>query len=262
MVEAKQLSAAASARQHSSRSSGRAGGRNKGRVRTWQAARWCNLFWLIAGCVIFSNLRLDFLGLPSNTLSGRAPYDYVDEAIPRTLMTSLMESPSWEWGACAAAAPMYGASVCSRTYCVNSVAHPGVYIDLFYHAFQRVTDPSVIDICEEPAGGQVGFRTARRDTQVSFIITYKDQPRRTVQCMLELFRTAREAVSVEFVLVNDGSNNDTSAVDAAGHMLRDHFGVPVTRVHNTRSVGYGAANNMGVKAASGKYIVLMVSRPA
>ncbi|KAI8464632.1 MAG: hypothetical protein J3K34DRAFT_439855 [Monoraphidium minutum] len=224
-----------------------------GKRKPWQP-RWATLAWLIVSCAILSSLRLDRLGLPATFRTRTAP-ELVFDAIPRTIMTSLMESPTWEWGACSGIAPMYPASVCSRTYCLHSAAYPGTYIDLFYHAFQHVKDPSVLYMCEEPAGGQLGFRS--ESTQVSFIITYKDSPKRTVQCMLELFRTAREAESVEFVLVNDGSVNETSIVDAVGKTLHDHFGVRVTHVHNRKSLGYGAANNAGVHAASGKYIVLM-----
>lgn len=176
-------------------------------------------------------------------------------------MTSQMESPTWEWGACSGVAPMYLSSICGRLYCLQSLRFAGTYIDLFYHAFQQVTDPSVLYMCEEPAGGQIGFRSGKeqksKEVQVSFIITFKDQPKRTVQCMLELFRTSREADSVEFVLVNDGSTNDTSLVDAAAKTMQTHFGTVITKVHNRHSAGYGMANNMGVKAASGKFIVLM-----
>jgi hypothetical protein len=224
----------------------------KGKPRPWQP-RWANLAWLIASCVLISNLRL---GIRS-PFKRKTPPDLVTEAIPRTTATALMESPTWEWGACSGTAPMFPASICGRTYCVQSSAFPGTYIDLFYRAFQQVRDPSVLYMCEEPAGGQLGFRTPPAETQVSFIITFKDNARLTVQCMLELFRTAREALSVEFVLVNDGSTTDTSSVDAVAATLRSHFGSLVTHVRHRRSRGYGAANNAGVRAASGKYIVLL-----
>lgn len=48
--------------------------------------------------------------------------------------------------------------------------------------------------------------------------------------MLELLRTSREASSVEFVLVNDGSDHDTSVVDAAAKTMTKHFGILVTWV--------------------------------
>lgn len=182
----------------------------KGKRKPWQP-RWANLAWLIASCAILSNIRFDRLGFPTSFRSSK-PTELVSEAIPRTIMTSLMEAPTWEWGACSGVAPMYPPSICGRVYCLHSAGYPGTYIDLFYHSFQLVTDPSVLYMCEEPAGGQLGFRS-NSQIQVSFIITYKDNPKRTVQCMLELFRTSREAESVEFVLVNDGSVNDTSVID-------------------------------------------------
>lgn len=40
-------------------------------------------------------------------------------------------------------------------------------------------------------------------------------------------------------------------------MLQVHFGIMITKIHNRRSLGYGEANNVGVQAASGKFIVLL-----
>lgn len=129
----------------------------KARRRSWTPT-WQNLAWLIGLFALLSNLGLLRLGLPSS-LFRRTPADLVHETVPRTAATALMESPTWEWGVCSGTAPMFPASVCGRTYCLHSIAYPGTYIDLFYHSFKHVTDPDVLHMCEEPAGGQLGYRS-------------------------------------------------------------------------------------------------------
>ncbi len=93
--------------------------------------------------------------------------------------------------------------------------------------------------------------------QVSFVITFKNNIQQTMQCLLELFRTAREADSVEFVVVDDGSTTDTSDLTEFGRRISLFFGVPFRVFRNEKSLGYGAANTLGVQHAVGKYIVLM-----
>lgn len=228
----------------------------------------CFVFWFIVANVELLDLTAFQDGSEqgeqqhhSSVAGGRDQDSSALASTARSTMTSVVESSAWVWGACGGAVPMYPSSICGRTYCLHSKRHPHVYIDVFYHAFGVISDHSMISLCEEPAGGQVGSSMHRRKghaaVEVSFIITYKDNPTRTVQCMLELFRTSREADSVEFVLVNDGSINSTAIVDQAAQIIHTHFGILVANVHNRQSVGYGCANNLGVQAASGKYIVLL-----
>ena len=105
------------------------------------------------------------------------------------------------------------------------------------------------------------------DVEVSFIVTHKGQARRTAQCLLELLRTAREAASAEFVIVEDGGAGGRGSaaakaaareLDRAIEVLRRHFGLRVARLRNRRSRGYGAANNQGARAARGRFVVFMV----
>jgi hypothetical protein len=211
--------------------------------------------------------------------------------VPRSSAPGLVASPDWQWGGCGSG--LYPASVCGPLYCLRSRAQPAVYLDLAHRAFEPVAEPAMVAMCSEAAGGQLGppydaatfggsssssggsfhhlhhhpsnnnqQRQRRQwrpgDVEVSFVLTFKDKPATTIQCILELFRTAREAAAVELVLVDDGSAPPAAAaVRRAAALLTAHFGLRVAHVRNRRSKGFGAANNAGGAAARGHYVALL-----
>lgn len=129
--------------------------RRRGSAAEWRA-RAAGAALLLASLALLRRLHLDGLA-PPRLLPPFRPRDLVRESISRTPATSLIESPSWQWGACGGAAAMYPESICGRSYCLRSVAYPGVSIDLFYHAFKQVRDPELLKMCQDPVGGQTGF---------------------------------------------------------------------------------------------------------
>lgn len=70
-------------------------------------------------------------------------------------------------------------------------------------------------------------------------------------------RTAVEVKSAEFILVNDGSMQDVSLALNTGRQLQHLFGADFKYLHNKKARGYGLANNLGVTAASAKYVILV-----
>ena len=72
-------------------------------------------------------------------------------------------------------------------------------------------------------------------------------------------RTAREASSAEYILVDDGSTEAVSVAVDTGRQLQYLFGVVFRLVRIEESVGYGPADNAGVQAATAKFIVLLKS---
>ena len=72
-------------------------------------------------------------------------------------------------------------------------------------------------------------------------------------------RTAREASSAEYILVDDGSTEDVSVAVDTGRQLQYLFGVVFKLVRNAEPIGYGPANNAGVQAATAKFIALLNS---
>ena len=72
-------------------------------------------------------------------------------------------------------------------------------------------------------------------------------------------RTAREASSAEYILVDDGSTEDVSVAVDTGRQLEFLFGVAFRVVRNEEPIGYGPANNAGVQAATAKLIALLNS---
>lgn len=87
---------------------------------------------------------------------------------------------------------------------------------------------------------------------MSFIIPYLNNPEPTSKCLLELFRTAREAPSAEFVLVSDGSTNETLVLQTI-QRLQDYFGARIIHHHFEQRSGFGLSVNKGGSLATGEY---------
>jgi len=142
-------------------------------------------------------------------------------------------------------APNHG--FCTKLTCLRS-PKTGEDIDLGHlHILKNVN-------CPEPSGGQ---REAGNDVQVSYIMALHNNDLMAAQAILELFRTAREADSCEFIVVDDGSNEDPVNVLAVLGKLQHFFGVKVLFLKNMKAMGFGKANDIGIKAANGRFIALI-----
>ncbi len=71
---------------------------------------------------------------------------------------------------------------------------------------------ALLRACPSPRGGQLPVPAGQRPI-VSFILTFRDHAQLAAQCLLELFRTASEVASAEFVVIDDGSTEDTSPME-------------------------------------------------
>jgi hypothetical protein len=143
-------------------------------------------------------------------------------------------------------------NICQELSCFWSSA-AGKNIDLDTNLLLPST---AVDRCPLPCGGQKAVSTYSKPT-VSFIITMHNHAHITSQCIIELFRTSQEVDSAEFVVIDDGSDEDISAVITTLQNLKDLFGLNVTFYRNEWQLGYGPANSKGVELASGKYIALI-----
>jgi hypothetical protein len=65
--------------------------------------------------------------------------------------------------------------------------------------------------CPVPKGGQLPPPEGQRP-YISFILTMHNHPLITAQCLLELFRTSQEVPSAEYVIIDDGSTEDTTVL--------------------------------------------------
>ena len=72
-------------------------------------------------------------------------------------------------------------------------------------------------------------------------------------------RTAGEASSAEYILVDDGSTGDVSAAIDVGRQLQHLFQASFRYVRNKKPKGYGLANNLGVQLAQAQYVALINS---
>ncbi len=91
---------------------------------------------------------------------------------------------------------------------------------------------------------------------MSFIIPYLNNPEPTSKCLLELFRTARETASAEYVLVSDGSDNETLVLETINR-LKSLFGVRIIHHHFDKRSGFGLSVNKGGELSSGEYYAII-----
>jgi GT2 family glycosyltransferase/glycosyltransferase involved in cell wall biosynthesis len=191
----------------------------------------------------------------------------------------------------AASLPSVRPEFCEPLFCLRSASEPSVYVDLAFAAFTRLEFESEAEAeaaCGLPLRGQAGPEPpaswqSRRSggasssptkadspssteqqwqpppPEVSFILTVHNKPQMVVETVLELFRTARESRSVEFVVIDDGSTEDMRELELVGQVIERHFRVPFRMVRNEQSVGFGAANTQAARLARGEWLALINS---
>lgn len=147
--------------------------------------------------------------------------------------------------------------VCQELQCLW-VEDLQLNIDIARNPLRVLPGPSEVKAsrCSLPKGGQKRPSSGER-VHISFILTMHNHPTITAQCLLELFRTAREVPSAEYVIIDDGSTEDTSPLLQTMWRLEQLFGIQVKYRRNEQAVGYGPANANGIHLASGKYIALI-----
>lgn len=99
--------------------------------------------------------------------------------------------------------PQLPHSVCARLSCLQSAAL-GQGVDLDGQPFAPLASG-----CPAPLGGQGPAPVGQR-LQVSYILPFHNGAAAAAQCLLELFRTAGEADSAEYLVVDGGSTEDTT----------------------------------------------------
>uniref|UniRef100_A0A061S451 Polypeptide N-acetylgalactosaminyltransferase n=1 Tax=Tetraselmis sp. GSL018 TaxID=582737 RepID=A0A061S451_9CHLO len=109
-----------------------------------------------------------------------------------------------------------------------------------------------------PVKGQLPQRLGS-PVEVSFVLPVHNSPVMAAEVLLELFLTASEAESAEFVVVNDGSSQDMTPLVRQIQFLKDFFGTRIAYISNTKRSGFSKACKKGVRAAVGQYIALINS---
>lgn len=155
--------------------------------------------------------------------------------------------------------------VCVRRRCLYSrSAQVNVDLDkllLYQHsdAMARLTWTGDSAGCTQPTGGQLSSENKSHSTEVSFLYTLHNNAALAASSILEVFRTAHEASSVEFIIVDDGSDEDMWLVDNLLANMKYLFGTSIVRIRNNSPLGYGKSNNLGMKQAAGKFVMLLNS---
>jgi len=96
------------------------------------------------------------------------------------------------------------------------------------------------------------MKVTNRSSFASVIIPCFNQRAFTQFCIQSLFRHTR--THWELILIDNGSSDDTAAYLAG---VQDAASIPVGLISNKTNLGFPAAVNQGLKAASGDYLVLL-----
>lgn len=156
--------------------------------------------------------------------------------------------------------------LCERQQCVRSLHNASnIHLSGLINNLNRLPNlgnflPSEsASNCSPPTGGQT-IANLTSTPIVSFIFTVHNNADISAMAILEVFRTAREVPSAEFIVLDDGSTEDMSAVRNLCNNLRLHFHTSVMEISNAHNVGDGGvSNNQAIQASRGAYIVLIDS---
>ncbi|GAX77807.1 hypothetical protein CEUSTIGMA_g5250.t1 [Chlamydomonas eustigma] len=152
--------------------------------------------------------------------------------------------------------PLSGFTSCAHGSCMHSFL-TGDPIDLDKKPFTKVPK-SDTRACMGPVGGQQPFHMTVSTTHtISFILTTRNNDAKVYKTMLELFRTAKEAPSIQFVVYDDASDHVPSRVVVALHTMREQFGTNVLFIRGNTTLGASGAIHAAIQASSGEFFVLV-----
>jgi O-antigen biosynthesis protein len=110
--------------------------------------------------------------------------------------------------------------------------------------------------CAVPSGGQT---TTKDIPEVSFIYTLYNNDLISARSILEVFRTAHEVSSAEFVIINDASPEELHVTYRLMKNLQELFHTNIKLIEHQDSKGYGFSNNHALENAAGVYALLLNS---
>eukprot|EP00200_Dunaliella_tertiolecta_P006567 CAMPEP_0202347168 /NCGR_PEP_ID=MMETSP1126-20121109/5648_1 /ASSEMBLY_ACC=CAM_ASM_000457 /TAXON_ID=3047 /ORGANISM="Dunaliella tertiolecta, Strain CCMP1320" /LENGTH=811 /DNA_ID=CAMNT_0048938685 /DNA_START=361 /DNA_END=2797 /DNA_ORIENTATION=- len=95
------------------------------------------------------------------------------------------------------------------------------------------------------------------DIQVSVVMPVYNNDLLARQALVEVFRTSREADSLELVVVDDGSRKRLAGVECLLQDLEANFGTRCLLLRMPSNKGFGAAVNYGVLKSVGAFVVIL-----
>ena len=109
-------------------------------------------------------------------------------------------------------------------------------------------------------GGQIHIQKATtQEILLSYIFTLHNHDLTSAQAILEVFRTASEIGSAEFIIIDDASTEPMTITNRMINTLRAKFDTRIIIIHHNTSAGYTMSNNEGLRTATGTYAVLINS---
>jgi hypothetical protein len=86
---------------------------------------------------------------------------------------------------------------------------------------------------------------------LSIVIVSYNTKELTFQCLASIYKYTKN-IDFEVIVV------DNNSTDGTAEYIKEHF-PKATIIENKKNIGYGAANNLGMKKAEGKYLLLLNS---
>lgn len=97
--------------------------------------------------------------------------------------------------------------------------------------------------------GTSGGRNSENSQKLSVIIVNFQSKRYLDNCLASVFAKIKSQINIETIIVNNDENEDLSSVISRFTDVR--------LIDNKKNVGFGRANNLGVKFSSGEFLLLL-----
>lgn len=211
--------------------------------------------------------------------------------LPRSMTATMLEyvqEESPQLGIChdsLSRLPQVDHHYCEPLVCLYSTSS-ATNVDLCFGMFSRLDLKAHPVQCPLPYGGQLGESTLqlikaaeiagdsvpkRRELlphlpapsfEVTFVLATATTGKMTAQCLGEVYRTAREVRSAEYIIVDHGMDPGTMPhLMAILSYMDELFGVEVrlVQIPISAQATSGVAKMTGIKAARGEYVVLIDS---
>lgn len=149
--------------------------------------------------------------------------------------------------------------VCRFSTCLVDRKGKAVFFELEAKTWELLLrDGKTHEHCVYPSGGQVQFENSNPGS-LSMIFTVHVRLLFAAKNILRVYLTLHEINDVELLVIDDGSLHHGNHLRSLLYSLESHFGASVIYMRNSDSIGFGAANNQGLKQARGELVVLINS---
>lgn len=147
-------------------------------------------------------------------------------------------------------------SACQELYCLWS-ASKQENVDLLINPLSPLPG-GLAKHCPDPQGGQRAL-PLQAHPRISFVITMHagSDIDKSAQCILEIFRTAHEVESAEYIIVSTVPLRGLGLLERSLRLLQKNFHTRIVFEQVPANATFGAARNKGIDLSSGEYVALL-----